>query len=336
MEDLIKIEHLSVSFHTHLGEVQAVRDVSFQIPDGACVAVVGESGCGKTVTAKTIMGLMDYFAGEVKRESRIWFHGENILDYTKKQWQAFRGGTASMIFQDAMVSLNPILRIGDQIAEALRLHQDLSRRESWRRAVELLEQVGIHDAAGNARRYPHEFSGGMRQRAMIAMAIACDPLLLIADEPTTALDVTMQAQIIDLLKRLQAEKKMSVLFITHDLGIVSGMAQYIVVMYNGTVVETGTLEDIFYRKRHPYTEAMLHSALRIDRGKDQTLYAIEGAPPSLIRPPVGCPFARRCPYAMNICTQARPEMQELEEGHFASCWKYMQGRAPVSHEREAI
>lgn len=322
MDTLVIIEHLSVSFPTHAGEVQAVRDISFEIPRGTCVAIVGESGCGKTVTAKTLMGLSDYFSSTVKEGSKILFDGENILDYSPRQWREYRGGKTAMVFQDAMVSLNPTVRIGAQIAEAVRLHKKVSAAESKREAVRLLEKVGIHDAAVNAKRYPHEFSGGMRQRAMIAMAIACDPDLLIADEPTTALDVTMQAQILDLIKQLQAEKKMSVLFITHDLGIVSGMAQAIVVMYNGTIVETGNPHDIFYRNRHPYTEALLNSALRIDCGKDQTLYSIEGIPPSLIDPPAGCPFAERCPYAMNICVEAMPEMREFESGHFASCWKY--------------
>lgn len=322
MDSLVKIQHLSVSFYTHAGEVQAVRDVSFDIPRGKCVAIVGESGCGKTVTAKTLMGLSDYFSSTVKEGSSILFDGEEILSYSPKQWREYRGGKTAMIFQDAMVSLNPTIRIGDQIAEAIRLHRHIGLKESRQEAIRLLEKVGIHEAAVNAKRYPHEFSGGMRQRAMIAMAIACDPDLLIADEPTTALDVTMQAQILELIKQLQKEQQMSVLFITHDLGIVSGMAQAIVVMYNGTVVEKGDPHDIFYRFRHPYTEALLNSALRIDCGKEQTLYSIEGIPPSLIDPPVGCPFAERCPYAMNICAEHRPEMQEFEEGHFAACWKY--------------
>ena len=322
MDSLVKIKHLSVSFPSHAGEVQAVRDVSFDIPRGKCVAIVGESGCGKTVTAKTLMGLSDYFSSTVKEGSSILFDGEEILNYSPKQWREYRGGKTAMIFQDAMVSLNPTTRIGDQIAEAIRLHKHIGVAESRQEAIRLLEKVGIHEAAVNSRRYPHEFSGGMRQRAMIAMAIACDPDLLIADEPTTALDVTMQAQILELIKQLQKERQMSVLFITHDLGIVSGMAQAIVVMYNGTVVEKGDPHDIFYRFRHPYTEALLNSALRIDCGKEQTLYSIEGIPPSLIDPPVGCPFADRCPYAMNICAEVRPEMQEFEEGHFAACWKY--------------
>lgn len=326
-DNLVSIRHLSVSFYTHAGEVEAIRDVSFVIPRGKCVAIVGESGCGKTVTAKMLMGLSSHYSAVIKEGSEILFEGENIVSYDEKQWQAYRGKKASMIFQDAMVSLNPTVQIGKQIAEAVRLHKRLSVKESMEEAVQLLEKVGIHEAEVNAKRYPHEFSGGMRQRAMIAMAIACDPLLLIADEPTTALDVTMQAQIIDLIKKLQMEKKMSVLFITHDLGIVSGMAQAIVVMYNGTVVEIGGLRDIFYHSRHPYTEALLHSALRIDCGKNQTLYSIEGMPPSLVHPPKGCPFAERCPYAMNICVRMRPQMQEFEAEHYAACWKYAKERS---------
>ena len=334
-DNLVEIRHLSVSFYTHAGEVEAVRDISFEIPKGKCVAIVGESGCGKTVTAKMIMGLAEHYSASVKEGSQIIFNGENVLDYNEKQWRQYRGEKASMIFQDAMVSLNPTVQIGKQISEAIRLHKKISKKESMEEAVKLLEQVGIHDANVNARRYPHEFSGGMRQRAMIAMAIACNPKLLIADEPTTALDVTMQAQIIELIKELQKEREMSVLFITHDLGIVSGMAQNIVVMYNGTVVETGEKRQIFYHNRHPYTEALLNSALRVDCGKEQTLYSIEGIPPSLIDPPKGCPFAERCPYAMNICAQARPEMQEFEEGHFAACWKYAKEREDIN-ERETI
>lgn len=325
-DNLVKINHLSVSFYTHMGEVEAVRDVSFEIPRGKCVAIVGESGCGKTVTAKMLMGLAKHYGATVKEGSEILFNEKNIVNYTQKEWQEYRGGKVSMIFQDAMVSLNPTVQIGKQIAEALQIHKKISPKDSWREVIALLEKVGIHDAEINAKRYPHEFSGGMRQRAMIAMAIACEPLLLIADEPTTALDVTMQAQIIDLIKQLQEEKKMSVLFITHDLGIVSGMAQSIVVMYNGTIVETGNPRDIFYSNKHPYTEALLNSALRIDRGKEQTLYSIDGIPPSLINPSKGCPFAERCPYAMNICAQFKPEMQEFEKGHFASCWKYAKER----------
>ena len=323
MNELMKIENLSVSFHTHTGEVQAIRDISFDIPKGKCVAIVGESGCGKTVTAKTIMGLSDYFKSVPKKGSKILFEDRNILEYNEKEWRAYRGEKVSMIFQDAMVSLNPTTRIGMQVAEVLQIHKKLSKKESFAEAIKLLEKVGIHDAESNAKRYPHEFSGGMRQRAMIAMAIACEPSLLIADEPTTALDVTMQAQIIELIKNLQKEREMSVLFITHDLGIVSGMAQQIVVMYNGIIVEIGNPRDIFYNHKHPYTEALLQSALRVDCGKDQVLYSIEGTPPSLINPPVGCPFAERCPYAMNICAEARPEMKEFHEEHKAACWKYM-------------
>ena len=327
MESLVKIENLSVSFYTHAGEVEAIRDISFDIPKGKCVSVVGESGCGKTVTAKTLIGLSDYYSSVAKKGSKIIFEDKNILEYTQKEWQEYRGGKVSMIFQDAMVSLNPTTTIGKQVAEVLMIHKKLSKKEAWSEAVRLLEKVGIHDAAANAKRYPHEFSGGMRQRAMIAMAIACEPKLLIADEPTTALDVTMQAQIIELIKELQKEREMSVLFITHDLGIVSGMAQLIVVMYNGIIVEIGNPQEIFYKHKHPYTEALLQSALRVDCGKDQTLYSIEGTPPSLINPPKGCPFADRCPYAMNICVEARPEMKEFEPGHKAACWKNVREEA---------
>lgn len=314
------IRDLRIHFPTRRGVVEAVRGVSFYMDQGECVALVGESGCGKSVTARSLMGLTEVTGGRCQPGSQILCHGENILDYSKKQWQSYRGRDAAMIFQDAMTSLNPTMQIGHQIAECYRFHQKIGRKEALEKAAEMLALVGISDPEAALRRYPHEFSGGMRQRVMIAIAFACQPKLLIADEPTTALDVTIQSQIIKLLKQLKTENHTSILMITHDLGVVASIAERIFVMYSGVIVEKGTSEDIFYRARHPYTKALLRAVPRLDGDKKEELDSIEGTPPDLIAPPAGCPFAQRCKYCMPICEKEMPEVTEFGGRHAAACW----------------
>ncbi len=322
MGKLLEVKELRISFCSCAGEVQAVRGVSFSVEEGEPVAIVGESGCGKSVTAKAVMGLIRPPQGEIKAGSEIIFDGKNILEQTAKQWREYRGKDCAIVFQDALAALNPTLTVGRQIVEKLLVHTDMTREEARSEAVRLLEQVGIPEAGRRVRQYPHEFSGGMRQRAMIAIALACQPRLLIADEPTTALDVTIQAEIIELLKQIQKETGMAVIMITHDLGIVANIAKKIVVMYAGKVVETGSSADIFYSARHPYTRALLRAVPRLDLESGQELESIEGAPPSMLCPPPGCAFGTRCQNCMKICTEQEPPLYEFEPGHTARCWLY--------------
>lgn len=320
MEQLLKVENLRVSYHSYAGEVQSVRGVSFEVNKGETVAVVGESGCGKSVTSKAIMGLIQCPPGEIKEGSHIYFENQDLLFFQEKQWEKYRGAECSMIFQDALTSLNPTMNIGNQIIENITNHKNITKLEAKKEAIRLLELVGIPEPAARIKQYPHELSGGMRQRVMIAIALACNPKLLIADEPTTALDVTIQAQIIDLIKQLQQKLGTSVILITHDLGVVADIAHRIVVMYSGKVVEQGSSEDIFYRPKHPYTWALLKAVPRLDLQNKQQLVSIEGMPPDLITPPVGCPFAERCPHTMKICQTTPPPTYRFEDGHEASCW----------------
>lgn len=322
MKKQLEVNNLRVSYHTYAGEVQSVRGMSFDVDKGECVAIVGESGCGKTVTAKSIMGLIQSPPGEIKEGSEIIYKGENVLKFSKKQWQDFRGEECSMIFQDALTALNPTMKVGKQIAENLMIHRKLSKAEALNEAKKMLELVGIPNADRRIHQYPHEFSGGMRQRAMIAMALACSPNILIADEPTTALDVTIQAQIIDILKNLQEKLGMSIILITHDLGVVANLVDRIFVMYAGKLVEKGSYEEIFYNPKHPYTWALLKAVPRLDSENDEELVSIQGTPPDLIKPPKGCGFASRCKYCMNICLREEPTLTEFEEEHTASCWIY--------------
>ena len=270
-EKLLEVNNLRVSYHTYAGEVQSVRGVSFTVNKGETVAIVGESGCGKSVTAKSIMRLIKTPPAEIKEGSSIVFNGEDVLKFNEKRLCAYRGGEVAMVFQDALAALNPTMTVGNQIMENLRHHTKLSKKEAKARAVELLRMVGIPQPESRVDQYPHEFSGGMRQRVMIAIAFACDPQLLIADEPTTALDVTIQAQIIDLLKDLQKEKNASVILITHDLGVVANIADRIVVMYAGQIVERGPSVEVFHHPRHPYTNALLEAVPRLDLENKQTL-----------------------------------------------------------------
>ena len=322
MSRLLEVKNLKVSYHGYAGEVQSVRGVSFFVDAGESVAIVGESGCGKSVTAKTIMGLIQTPPGEIKEGSEILFEGRDILKQTPKEWQEYRGGDCAIVFQDALAALNPTLTIGRQIAEKIMVHTKVSKKEAYEEAKRLLGLVGIPNPERRVKQYPHEFSGGMRQRAMIAIALACQPKLLIADEPTTALDVTIQADIIELLKDLQKEFGMAVIMITHDLGIVANLAKRIVVMYAGKVMETGNHYEIFYRPKHPYTQALLRAVPRLDMEEDQVLESIEGTPPNMIEPPQGCGFSTRCSHCMKICCQSEPPLYEFEDGHTARCWLY--------------
>lgn len=322
MEPLLRIEHLSVHFPTYAGDVQAVRDVSFSLDAAETLAIVGESGCGKSVTARSIMGLTQQTGGVTAQESAIYFADRNILDYTRKEWQAFRGGDCGIVFQDALTSLNPTMKVGRQISENITNHRQVSPAQAKQEAIRLLGAVGISHPEKRYHQYPHEFSGGMRQRVMIALALACQPKILIADEPTTALDVTTQAQILDILRQLQKELGMSIILITHDLGVVAGMAKRVLVMYGGQIVEEGTSDELFFETRHPYTQALLKSAPRMDLACGQELVSIEGNPPQLIQPPTGCPFSPRCKYCMNICKRRRPDRFAFSQTHKTACWLY--------------
>jgi oligopeptide transport system ATP-binding protein len=316
---LLSIEDLQVSFHTYAGEVHAVRGVTYSVEQGGSLAVVGESGCGKTVTVQAVMRLTPMPPGKIKG-GKIMFDGRDILSLTEKQMQSVRGKDIGMIFQDPMTGLNPTMTVGRQIAEAIVKHQHLSRGEATERAIEMLNMVEIPNPAVRATQYPHEFSGGMRQRAMIAIALACQPLLLIADEPTTSLDVTIQAQILELLQSLQDKLGMTIVLITHNLGVVARLSRKIVVMYAGKVVESGSSSDIFYHAAHPYTQALLQAVPRLDRPTRMELASIPGTPPDLFEPPKGCAFASRCKYSMKICLEQDAMPTRIGNGHQVSCW----------------
>lgn len=319
------IRDLRIHFPTRRGVVEAVRGVSFYMDQGECVALVGESGCGKSVTARSLMGLTEVTGGRCQPGSQILCHGENILDYGKKQWQSYRGREAAMIFQDAMTSLNPTMQIGHQIAECYRFHQKIGRKEALEKAAEMLALVGISDPEAALRRYPHEFSGGMRQRVMIASALACQPELLIADEPTTALDVTIQAQILDLLRNLKNKINSSIMLITHDLGVIAEMADYVVVMYAGRVVEKGTAEEIFANPAHPYTIGLMASKPVVGKKVDK-LYSIPGKVPNPINMPDYCYFKDRCEMQVEKCCGEYPHMIQLSPTHMVSCYRYFDGK----------
>lgn len=321
-ERILEVKDLHVSFHTYAGISHAVRGVDFHLNKGETLAIVGESGCGKTVTSKAIMGLLPAQNTEIKKdgESAILFHGENLLDYNEKTMTKIRGKKISMIFQDPMTSLNPTMRIGDQIMESILIHQKITKAEARKQAQEMLELVKIPNSAERMKQYPFEFSGGMRQRVMIAVALACKPEILIADEPTTALDVTIQAQIMDLIGELQEELQMSMILVTHDLGVVASVADRIQVMYAGKIVEEGRVNEVFYQSSHPYTRALLNSVPKIHTDNKETLYSLKGTPPDLINPPVGCAFAPRCEYGMTVCRQRYPEVTAFSDAQKCACW----------------
>ena len=318
MSSLLEVKDLRTQFTTRDGIVKAVDGVSFTLEPGKTLGVVGESGSGKSVTALSIMRLIQEPQGKIV-SGEILFKGEDIRTMSDTQVRELRGDRIAMIFQDPMTSLNPVFRVGRQIGESLVLHKDMSRKEAFERAVELLDMVGIPHPRERARDYPHQFSGGMRQRAMIAMALACDPDILIADEPTTALDVTIQAQILELMMEMQERTGTAIIMITHDLGVVADMADEVMVMYAGKQVEYGTAEEVFYTPRHPYTWGLLDSLPRHDVDEKGHLVPITGQPPSLINVPPGCAFSPRCPYARDVCRTEVPTLVDLGDGHLSAC-----------------
>ena len=319
MDKLLEVKDLHVSFNTYGGEVKAVRGVSFDLFKGETLAIVGESGSGKTVTTKALMRLLPQPAGFIK-EGHILFGDRDIAKLSEKEMQKVRGKEISMIFQDPMTSLNPTMKVGKQIMEGLIKHQNFSKSAARERAIELLRLVGIAQPEIRMNQYPHQFSGGMRQRVVVAIALSCNPKILIADEPTTALDVTIQAQILELMKDLQNKIDTSIIFITHDLGVVANVADRVAVMYGGQIVETGTVDEVFYDPRHPYTWGLLSSMPSLDNDGDTELVAIPGTPPDLINPPKGCPFAPRNEYAMEIDFVKEPPYYQVSETHFVKSW----------------
>ncbi|MBS6500229.1 MAG: ABC transporter ATP-binding protein [Clostridium sp.] len=318
MSRLLEVKNLKTSFRTHIGDVQAVRGVSLHLDKGEALGIVGESGCGKSVTMMSLMRLLADNA--IIESDNIMFDGQDITNPTEKEMQKIRGNEMAMIFQDPMTSLNPLFTVGQQLTEHLIKHKNVSKKEANDLAIKMLDMVGIPSPEKRLKQYPHEFSGGMRQRVMIAMSLICEPKLIIADEPTTALDVTIQAQILDLMKDLKEKVNSSIILITHDLGVVADLCTRINVMYGGLVVEEGSDEDIFYNGKHPYTWGLLNSVPNPKSEIKEKLTPIEGQPPDLLKPPVGCPFAARCKYTMKVCIEKQPPLFEISEGHRAACW----------------
>ncbi len=321
MANLLEVKDLATHFFTQDGVVKAVDGISYTLAEGEVLGVVGESGCGKSVHALSIMRLVANPPGRIVA-GEILFEGENLLNMDDSEMRHIRGNRIAMVFQEPMTSLNPVLTIGRQLTETLELHQKMARREARTRAAELLQTVGIPDAESRLSDYPHQFSGGMRQRVMIAMALSCNPRLIIADEPTTALDVTIQAQILELMRDLAEEFGTAMVIITHNLGVVARYAHRVVVMYAGKIVETGTAHDIYRNPRHPYTIALLNSVPRLDATERVRLDAIEGLPPDLVDLPQGCSFAPRCKYAYERCTQETPVLLETDTNHTSACWRH--------------
>ncbi|WBW50547.1 ABC transporter ATP-binding protein [Peptoniphilus equinus] len=330
MERLLDINNLQISFKTFFGEVEAVRGISFHVNKKETLAIVGESGCGKSVTANSIMKLLPDPPAFYKGGS-ILFNGEEIITKTEKEMQDIRGKQISMVFQDPMTSLNPTTKVGKQIIEGLMRHEDISKEEAMKRAINILDLVSVPKPETRVNQYPHEFSGGMRQRVMLAIALVMHPQLMIADEPTTALDVTVQAQILDLMKDLQEKFGMSIILITHDLGVVADMSNRVCVMYAGQIMEQGSTESIFNNTLHPYTRKLLLSVPRLDMNKEEKLHAIHGTPPDLYIPPKGCPFFDRCDEAMKICEEHPAPVTSHEEGHTCRCWLYSDEYKEVLH-----
>ncbi|MGN1313463.1 MAG: ABC transporter ATP-binding protein [Lachnospiraceae bacterium] len=317
-EYLVDIKNERLSFFTPAGEVKALNDVSIRLKEGEVLGIVGESGSGKSVTAYSLMGLTAYPGKLIG--GTLEFNGHHIETMTEKEMRAIRGNEISIIFQDPMTSLNPVYTIGNQIEEVILLHTDKNKKQAKARARQLLELVGINEPDKRLKQYPHELSGGMRQRVMIAIALACEPKLLIADEPTTALDVTIQAQILELMMELKNKLGMAIIMITHDLGVVASMCEKIAVMYAGKIVEYGTTDDIFYHPRHQYTKGLIRSIPRLDTTKHEKLVPIEGTPVDMLNPPAGCPFAPRCEACMKICLSQMPPVTRFEGCHYTQCW----------------
>lgn len=320
-KEVLKIEDLSISFYTPVGEVKAVDSINYTLHENEIMGIVGESGSGKSVESYGIMGLLQE-PGKVK-SGKILYKGENVLDYDKNKMSSFRGAKCSMIFQNPMTCLNPVYTVGNQLMEALLVHKKCSKDEAYERAVDMLEKVGISNPKRRMNQYPHELSGGMRQRVMIGMGLICEPDILIADEPTTALDVTIQAQILELIKEFQDRSKMSVIFITHNLAVVAQICDTVSVMYAGRIVEQGSVEDIFYNPQHPYTKGLLKSMPRIDSKDQVRLESIKGTPVDMLNPPEGCGFSTRCEHCMNICLKKEPPMVEMGEGHRSKCFLHI-------------
>ncbi|MDR0936618.1 MAG: ABC transporter ATP-binding protein [Oscillospiraceae bacterium] len=320
MSALLKVKDLKVSFFTPAGEVRAVGGISYELNEHEVLGIVGESGSGKSVEAYSIIQLLQS-PGRVIGGS-VEFAGENLLEYSKAKMRAFRGDKVSMIFQNPMTCLNPVYTIGDQLIEALTCHRSVTSAEARKRSIEMLERVGINNVEKRMKQYPHELSGGMRQRVMIAMALICSPKLLIADEPTTALDVTIQAQILELMKDLQKQTGMAIIFITHNLGVVAEICDRVAVMYGGKIAEQGTVDDIFYHTAHPYTRGLLRSMPRLDETRKDRLIPIKGSPVDMLNPPAGCPLSPRCDECMKICLRADPSETKLSDTHTVHCWKH--------------
>ena len=316
-ENILSVQNLHTSFHTDKGEVKAVNGVTFNLEKGKILGIVGESGSGKSVTAYSIMRILEK-NGRIT-EGKILYKGQDIAEFSEKQMREFRGKCCSIIFQDPMTSLNPVFTVGNQLKEAIELHTDRTGKEAEARAIEMLTLVGVNEPEKRVKQYPYELSGGMRQRVMIAMALACEPDILIADEPTTALDVTIQAQILELMQSLQKKLGMAIIMVTHDLGVIADMCDEIIVMYGGRVCERGTAEDIFYRPHHEYTKGLLRSIPNVDRIGEK-LVPIPGTPINLLNMPKGCAFCPRCEEAMKICIEEQPPEMQMPDGHFASCW----------------
>ena len=325
MSEVLKVENLRTYFHTKEGDVPAVDGVSFTLGKGKVLGIVGESGCGKSVTSLSIMGLLPAQTAEVMPGSSIRLLDQELVGRSNREMCQIRGNQISMVFQDSMTSLNPVMRVGDQLIETIRVHRKLSRKEASAQAVEMLRKVGIPNPEARMKNYPHEMSGGMRQRVMIAMALSCNPKVLIADEPTTALDVTIQAQILQLMLQLRESYDTSILLITHDMGVVAEIADDIMVMYTGRVVEQGTAGEVFSNPLHPYTQGLLASIPRIDQKVDR-LHVTQGMVPNLYNLPKGCKFADRCPYVTECCREEEPEVYDLD-GHLVRCFLHLKGDA---------
>lgn len=334
MSKLLEVKDLRISFNTYGGEVQAVRGVSFHLNKGETLAIVGESGSGKSVSTSAVMGLLPK-SNTIIKSGEILYKGKDILKLSEKEMEKIRGKEISMVFQDPMSSLNPTMKVGNQIAEGLIKHQGLSKAQAKEKAIELLAKVGIPNPELRVNQYPHQFSGGMRQRVVIAIALACNPEIIIADEPTTALDVTIQAQILELMKEMQKETGSSIIFITHDLGVVANVADRVAVMYAGKIVEVGTVDDIFYNPKHPYTWGLLGSMPTLDDDETEELYTIPGTPPDLTNPPKGDAFAPRNKYALEIDTLYEPPMFKVSDTHYAATW-LLHENAPKIEVPEAI
>ena len=320
MSNLLEIKDLSTRFYTQDGVVKAVNGISYSIEPGATLGIVGESGCGKSVSMLSVMRLIPDPPGKIE-QGEVFFNGRDLLKISDDEMRRVRGAEMAMVFQDPMTSLNPVLTVGFQIGEALKLHQGLSNQETQAQSAELLDLVGIPNAEDRLDDYPHQFSGGMRQRAMIAMGLSCNPQLLIADEPTTALDVTIQAQIIDLVKRLQEQLGMAVIWITHDLGVVARMTKRVIVMYAGYIIEDAPVKELYGSPRHPYTIGLLGSLPRLDDAPGTQLLSIPGQPPDLVALPEGCPFAPRCTYVTDRCKEENPNLETVAPEHRVACWE---------------